>query len=716
MNAADTPLPPLRQDLRLFPQAPDHTGAAAAMIYDPVQHSYFRMSGRALELLSRWSAGTSGRLAARMRTESRQDVHPADIESVSRFLVANGLAARHAGAAAELEAAYRSRKFVPVWKRAVHNYLFFRVPLLRPARMLARITPWFGFVFHPAFWFFVALSLTGAVYLVAREWDVFMAAARGQVSASGLMMIAAALVILKSIHELGHAIAATRAGCRVANMGVAFMVLFPVLYTDTTDAWRLPAHRRRMTIALAGVIAELTVAVFALLLWAFLPEGFARSLAFALAVTAPVTTLLININPFLRFDGYFVLSDLWRLENLQPRSFALARWRLREILFGLGDAAPEHLPGGLRRRMIIYGWLTWIYRFFLFLAIALFIYAFFVKVVGIILFAVEILFFILLPVFRELKVWWSRRRDIVRTRRALVTAGLTGFAMCAIFVPWSTDVHAPAMLQPSSDVALHVRTAGRVVEAPGLVHGRMLQKGDIVVRLASPDLVSEINKTETRIALLRTRMARIGADSRDRAQYMVLKSDLAAGEDKLAGLRKLQRELVLRAPMSGIVTDAAPDVHPGRWIRPAMQLARIVAVDPESGLPLARVRALAVESAAARIAPGDNGRFIADDATLPSIPLRLSSVARTNEKTLSIAALAVANGGTIAAEADASGKLKPVRPVFAAELEPSTPVHAPALVAARTWRGVAIIEGRAESMARKIWRRVARVAVRESGF
>src|SRR5690606_41096448 len=103
-------------------------------------------------------------------------------------------------------------------------------------------------------------------------------------------------------HEFGHAFMAKRAGCRVQSMGLASMVLLPMLYTDVSDAWRVNDRRSRLLIGAGGVLAELLLAVIALLAWSLLPDGPARTAAFMLASATWITTLVINLNPFMRFD------------------------------------------------------------------------------------------------------------------------------------------------------------------------------------------------------------------------------------------------------------------------------------------------------------------------------------------------------------------------------------------------------------------------------
>ena len=162
----------------------------------------------------------------------------------------------------------------------------------------------------------------------------------------------------------------------------------PVRYTEASTACKA-SRRARLMVDAAGIFAELMLAVMATLFWVFLPDGTASDVAFVIASVSWVMSLLVNLNPLMRFDGYYLLADMLGVENMQERGFALARWRLREFLFGFGDPAPEHLSRPMRRGLIVHAYAVWVYRFFLFLDIALLVYHVAVKLAGIVLFAVE---------------------------------------------------------------------------------------------------------------------------------------------------------------------------------------------------------------------------------------------------------------------------------------------------------------------------------------
>jgi putative peptide zinc metalloprotease protein len=269
------------------------------------------------------------------------------------------------------------------------------------------------------------------LYLVSRQWDVFSSTFQHFFSLEGAATYAVALVVVKSAHELGHAFTAVRYGCRVPSMGICFLVMFPVLYTDVTDAWRLKSRKERLLIGGAGVTVELMLACLATFAWPFLAEGPVKSLAFSIATVGWVLSLAINLNPLMRFDGYYLFADALGIDNLQPRAFALGRWRMREMLFGSGVQPPERLDAKLTRILVGFAWAVWIYRLILFTGIAVLVYYMTFKILGLILFAVEIIYFIAKPIAGELAYWWRERGSLAAAPRTKWTASLVHASLCS---------------------------------------------------------------------------------------------------------------------------------------------------------------------------------------------------------------------------------------------------------------------------------------------
>jgi len=278
--SADTPLPELREELQFMQAAEDAGRAGGFLIHDPLRNSYFHIGGMAAKALSCWRAGTAGGVLEALRERYGVRASLEDIGGLLRFVHGNGLAREAAGGwRALFGQAMRLRKG-PV-SALLHNYLFFRVPLVRPEKFLRAALPyvrWLGS--RGGIWLILLISLAG-LYMTGRQWDVFKATFMGFLTLKGLALYALTLVIVKVGHELGHAFIATHFGCRVPTMGVAFLVMMPMLYTDVTDAWKLRSRKARLLIGAGGMLVELGLAGVALFLWAFLPEGPMRAAAFS---------------------------------------------------------------------------------------------------------------------------------------------------------------------------------------------------------------------------------------------------------------------------------------------------------------------------------------------------------------------------------------------------------------------------------------------------
>ena len=385
-------------------------------------------------------------------------IDEADVGALLHFLEQhNLLQANSAAAVNRLRQRSAQMKKNP-YEWLLHNYLFFRVPLIRPQVWLAALMPFLNWLFRPVTGVaLMALTVTG-IFLATRQWETFVSTVVEHLSLSGFLGYAVALVFAKTLHEIGHAVTATRYGVRVAHMGVAMLVMFPMLYTDTSESWKLTKPRQRLAIASAGIITELAIAGLATLAWSLSPDGALKNGLFFLATTSWVLTLLLNLSPFMRFDGYFILTDLLDFPNLHERSGALARTWLRRTLLGFDEPYSERTPGQGNAFLIAFALGTWIYRLTLFLGIALLVYYFFFKILGIFLMVVELVWFIARPVWTELRVWHTRKADIKPNRKRIAWALLGVFSAAG---PGAVaDQHSRHRLGSPRAAADHLLAAG----------------------------------------------------------------------------------------------------------------------------------------------------------------------------------------------------------------------------------------------------------------
>lgn len=648
------PLPALRQELRVEPGAPLVSGAPSWTIFDPIRHAFYQIGQLEVAILSLWP----GRTAEDVRTGLTDRGYAPDeagraTAQMIEFCLAHGLTERPPGDSVATLVERRARTRRSWWRFALDNYLFFRVPLVRPARFLDRTLPLVAPLWsRAALLAFACLGLIGLL-LVSRQLDTFLATFLRFFSLEGMAAYGASLLLVKLVHELGHAYTATRFGCRVPTMGVSFLVMMPVLYTDTTAAWRLRSRRQRLAIDAAGVTAETMLAVVAVLLWVVLPDGVLRSVAFVVGTTSWLATLLINLNPFMRFDGYYLLSDWLGVPNLQPRAFALARWWLRERLFALGEPAPEQVPARLHKGLIAYAFVTWIYRFFLYVGIAVLVYHLFFKLLGVLLFAVEMTMFVLRPIWGELGAW-SKRRDTIRSRgRHRIWLGILAVLALLALLPLDRHVGVPAVMATIVDRPVVAGEAARI-DAVHVREGQAVRSGDPLFTLSSPDLDRQLARRGVTLARIEAQLDRAVADREDLSNRAVLERERLAEQDGIAGLQRRRAKLVLRAPAAGRIADLDRSLHPGRWLNGSEMLARVVTPG------LRDVHGYVGGRALARLEDGATGRFVPEDASQPSHRVKLVERARSAADRIEVRELASSEGGPLAVKPADHGVLLPL--------------------------------------------------------
>lgn len=702
--SARAPLAPLREELTLHPGPRAADGAPTWTLHDPAANRFFRLGWAEFEMLSRWDLKDSRAIAARINHETALSLTAADVEAFARFLAANQLL-QMAGRAATDELVRQANLRNRHWSSwLLHSYLFFKIPLVRPSGLLRVLRPIAQPLYTRAFlWIVLAAALLG-IWLVGRQWDQFLAGFSYLFTLEGVLLTGAALTLSKVLHELGHAVTADRYGCRVPTMGVAFLVMWPVLYTDTSDAWKLASRRQRLAIGAAGMATELALAAFATVAWSLLPEGPLRSACFLLATSTWILTLVVNLNPFMRFDGYYLLSDALDIANLQDRSFALARWWLRERLWGFGDAPPEVWPAQRRRLLIGYAFATWIYRFFLFLGIALLVYHLFFKALGVLLFAVEIAWFIVRPVASELAHWVGRRTDVRMNRHVCTTVIglLAGIAFCVI--PWRGTVPAPAVLRAELQSVLYVPQAARLAA----IHARTgdaVNAGEQLFEFESPDLVYGHAQARRNVETL-TWQAEVQSLRREAGEPIAaVWEELARARAELVSYEAELARLMVRAPFAGVLVEMAEPLAAGEWLPEGEPVGLLI--DPSSAL----IEAYVEELDMARIAPGAAARFYPEDPARAAMEVVVVEIDRVSTRHLQEPALASVHGGAIAVRETADGQLVPEKPVYRVRLRPRD-VTAPSQLI----RGSVRIDGERQSFIAQLWRTAVGVMVRESGM
>lgn len=699
-------LPRLREELDLLPGPNTVDGQPSWTLHDPVRNLFFRIDWLTLEVLTRWTMEDPALIAKDVTDKTTLSIGVEDVETVAKFLIQHQLVQASSTNAPQKMTEQLAKIQGSPLKWLLHHYLFFRVPLVNPDAWLTRHLHWARWFGTTTFAWLTWGALAIGLSQVVRRWDVFTASLVDTFNLEGLLAYGVALLCVKVLHELGHAFTAKHFGCRVPAMGVAFLVMWPVAYTDTNETWRLTDRFQRLRVASAGIMTELVIAAWATLAWALLPEGSLKSAAFVLATTSWVATLAINASPFMRFDGYFILMDALDMPNLHGRSFALARWKLREWLFGLGDPPPEYFAPGQAKAMVAFAWATWLYRLVLFLGIALLVYFFFFKLLGVLLFVVEIAWFIWWPIRSELRVWGELWPLIRQRQRSRKSAWLMLFLAVLLAVPWPGRIGASAVLRPQ-EIWPVFAPAGARIEAMPFQHGDRVEAGQPLVKLFVPDLATREKALQARMEQQRWQAVMSVFDDEMRKRMKVTEQSLATTNAELKGVQAERTQFVPTAPFAGQFWLADPDLKPGQWVSKRESLGVLVRHDAPW-----KVETWLDEDDVQRVQVGQKAFFTADSGTGERLQLTVSAIDRDAARILPRHELAGVFGGHLMTR-EKNGQLVPERAVYRVVLE----VHdLPTSLRNHTWRGQLTVHAQWSSPIARYTKQALSVLVREFGF
>lgn len=611
----------LRRGVTLRFNGFNRDGVPEWLLYDEGQNKFFVIGWPEYEMLSRRDLGDPKAIIEAVNKETTLHVDMEDFENLEAFLNKNLLI--------ELRwrSLYQSAKEQKIIKGEniaywfIRYYLFFRIPLFRPDKFLNRTKYIGNFIFNRYVTYFMLFLGLIAIYQINEEWQAFSHTFSTLFSWQYLFYYFIAFTIAKIFHELGHAYMCKQYGVPVPTMGVAFLVFWPVLYTDTTESWSLPSHQR-MRIALAGMWIETYVTIIAVLLWANIHNVTIQTICYVMVAINWVATLLINVSPFMRFDGYYILSDLLKVPNLQSRSFALARWQIRNWLFGWEELLPEHFSKRMHWILVCYAFATWIYRLFIYFAIALLVYHFFFKVLGIILFIIEMFVFFLNPIAREIRAWYDQRNRFTWNYRTIITVLVSIVGIFFLFVPFRETIKLPATLSYAHEF-LYAKQDG-TIQSQLPARGTSVKAQQVIVELKSPELEYNLTKAKLEYAQILAQVRRASLNTNYFDQLSSLKAELSQKNEEYNKLLKLQEELIIKAPFDGIITDFASMFGPGSVVMKNSWILDVT--NPKSLI----VEAYAAQPDFEVLKIGARGTFYPNNLSEVAIPVILSAIEPIN--------------------------------------------------------------------------------------
>ena len=367
------------------------------------------------------------------------------------------------------------------------------------------------------------------------------------------------ILLTKIVHEISHAVACTWFGRECRQIGVMLLFGFPVLYCDVSDAWLLTERWKRITVSAAGMLAELFLAAIATIAWVCLDDSLVRDLCVMVMVVCSLSTIVINGNPLLRYDGYYILSDWFDVPNLAGRAFMSTRNICRRFVWGLEHDCPLTSSDFW---LALYCVFSLVYRIFVLLAITVFLSRTAIQLhfggLATLLLALAfswMAFRTLCPVLLPISTtdWFDITLD-----RKMFLAILTGiFILTIAFFPLPRLAVAPAMIQPSGAQDVYVAAPGRITWS--VRPGQYVHAGDLVASLRNHDLEMKVIKLQTELVELQSSLERMKRQRNIKneisKQIRSTQEMIASTENRLDLARKNIEKLAIIAPDSGQIYD-----------------------------------------------------------------------------------------------------------------------------------------------------------------
>lgn len=547
-----------------------YEGRTYYLIKDPVGLKYFRFQEEEYRILDL--------LDGRRSLQEIKDVFEAEfipqkitLEELQQFigrLHESGLVVSESeGQGAKLlDRAEKRRKKQLI--STLSNVLYIKLPGFDPEPVLRWLHPRMKWIYTPAALCGAITLALSALTLVLINFQEFqgrpeMESFHSFFNMRNIVWLWIAMGMTKIIHEFGHGLTCTHFGGECHEMGMLFLVLSPALYCNVSDAWTMPNKWHRIAISVAGIYVEVVLASIATFIWWYSAPGLLHNIAFSTMFVCSVNTVLLNANPLMRFDGYYVLSDLLEIPNLRAKANQLLQRTAGEVCLGLEMPHDPFMPKARQGWFITFAIASWFYRWFVTFGILLFLYSFLkpykLGAISALMATGIVVMMFVMPLVKMVKfIFTPGRLEMVKKLRATITAIvaaslLVGFLF--IKVPKRTTAVFTVQLRDAAPV--FVKVAGKLEEV-NVVPGQKVNKNDVLAKLENMEYGlqrgSLLRLASHQRSAMRT-YGKLGAVEKGEfpAMQEAAEDQLESATEQLASLDEQIADLTILAPRDGVV-------------------------------------------------------------------------------------------------------------------------------------------------------------------
>ena len=563
---------------------------------------------------------------------------------------------------AELFERYSKRK-KQKWQQWITQPMSLRIPLINPDAFLTQWVHRLAWLFTRTgalLWLAVVLP---ALLLAGQHWkELTLNISDHVLSTSNLLVLALVFPVVKAIHELGHGFATKVWGGSVHEMGLMFLLFAPSPYVDASAASAFRSKYQRAVVGAAGMMAEVFLAALAMYVWAAVEPGVVRAVAFNVMLIAGVSTVIVNGNPLLRYDGYYILSDLIEMPNLGQRGKRYLTYLSDRYLFGAKELKSPDETLAEKRWLAGYTVAAWFYRIFVTVSIILFVgNEFFIF--GVMMAIVAAFGLFVMPIWKAVK--HLRESPALQRYRArvfkLTASVVAAILLFGLFVPMPLRTQSEGVVWLPDQALLRAGVNGFFVR--WLVEpGTLVHKGTALLVMEDPSLASELEVAKAKVA---EAQARYDVEHfANPVQADVLLQQLEYEKKSLERVSERYEHLIVYSEVEGVLTVQKSQDMPGQYYKKGellgylmdrQQLVARVAISQED-IDLVRTRLKDVEL-----------RFV--DAVTDSFKVSVLREVPSALNELPTAALSTSGGGHIPVDPNDSKGLKTLDRVFYVDLD-----------------------------------------------
>ena len=553
----------LRSSVQIRKQA--FRGRSWYVLHDPFNNRFFRFRPEAYAFIARLNGELTVDETWQKCLAEDPDNAPGQqevIRMLAQLYQGSLLQSDVSPDAARLFERFRKQKHREVRSKLM-SILFIRIPIVDPNPFLDKSRVLGNLIFSRLGFICWLVVLGFGLHAAFGHFGELLDQSEGVLNPANLPWLYGVFLVVKLLHEAGHGYITKKYGGEVHTLGIMLMVFNPIPYVDATSAYAFRERRRRILVGCGGMIVELFLASIAAIVWVNTADGLIHSIAYNVMFVASVSTLLLNINPLMRFDGYYILADSTDTPNLNQRSTQNLFSLCERYLYGNKERKPVAESRNESVWLTVFAIAGWIYRVFIFSAILWFVADRFFGL-GFVAAMIGLITFILVPIFKHIKYLIAEPRiEDFRSRAILVSSSVTFVVLGFLgFFPMPYAFHTEGVVAAANHREVFARVDG-YVENDMLTSHQWVEAGIPIFKSQNPELEITLRRQQAELQQMRV-LQQISMSQPDLMGPVLKRTE--AIEQQIQKLETDIANLVYRAPMAGLWVAPKAETLRNAWV------------------------------------------------------------------------------------------------------------------------------------------------------